>query len=197
MNPIVRMLKRYIKTPLRYALPLLFIGALVLSSTTGCISSNTGNQASELSNAYSTAYPTAGKSELLQRIVAYENDTTYHYPARLRTFTWINNTTVKEHYNYTGFGGEIQYSEDMTFIHFPTVSAASAYFDSNRPQYSQKSSSADYGTIYHSATGQDATVIKSVWDLKSIRSDSVQSRLEQFDVLIIKDTTLSHSVNQA
>jgi hypothetical protein len=38
MNPIVRMMKRYINTPLKYALPLLFIGALVLASTTGCVS---------------------------------------------------------------------------------------------------------------------------------------------------------------
>jgi hypothetical protein len=30
------MMKRYVKMPLKYALPLLFIGALVLSSTTGC-----------------------------------------------------------------------------------------------------------------------------------------------------------------
>jgi hypothetical protein len=37
MNPIARMMKRYIKTPLKYALPLLFIGALVLVSTTGCV----------------------------------------------------------------------------------------------------------------------------------------------------------------
>ena len=36
MNPIVKIMKRYIKTPLKYALPLLFIGALVLVSTTGC-----------------------------------------------------------------------------------------------------------------------------------------------------------------
>ena len=31
MNPIFRMMKRYIKTPFKYALPLLFIGALVLA----------------------------------------------------------------------------------------------------------------------------------------------------------------------
>jgi hypothetical protein len=36
MNPIVKMMKRYIKMPLKYALPLLFVGALVLASTTGC-----------------------------------------------------------------------------------------------------------------------------------------------------------------
>jgi len=32
------MMKRYIRMPLRYALPLLFIGALALASTTGCTS---------------------------------------------------------------------------------------------------------------------------------------------------------------
>ena len=43
MNLIVRMMKRYIKTPLKYALPLLFIGALVLVSISGCTSSTTQN----------------------------------------------------------------------------------------------------------------------------------------------------------
>ena len=38
MNPITRMMKRYIKTPLKYALPLLFIGSLVLVSISGCTS---------------------------------------------------------------------------------------------------------------------------------------------------------------
>jgi hypothetical protein len=37
MNPITRMMKRYIKTPLKYAVPLLCIGVLVLSvSISGC-----------------------------------------------------------------------------------------------------------------------------------------------------------------
>ena len=38
MNPIARMMKRYIKTPLKYALPLLFIGSLALVSISGCTS---------------------------------------------------------------------------------------------------------------------------------------------------------------
>jgi len=46
MNPITRMMKRYIKMPLKYALPLLFIGALVLASTTGCVTVTTNNTAS-------------------------------------------------------------------------------------------------------------------------------------------------------
>jgi hypothetical protein len=40
MNPITRMMKRYIKTPLKYALPLLFVGALVLVSISGCTTTN-------------------------------------------------------------------------------------------------------------------------------------------------------------
>jgi hypothetical protein len=39
------MMKRYIKMPLKYALPLLFIGALVLSSTTGCTSNTSTSSA--------------------------------------------------------------------------------------------------------------------------------------------------------
>ncbi len=38
-------MKRYIKTPLKYALPLLFIGALVLVSISGCTSPTSSNQA--------------------------------------------------------------------------------------------------------------------------------------------------------
>jgi hypothetical protein len=41
MHPIARMMKWYFKMPLKYALPLLFIGALVLSATTGCVQQET------------------------------------------------------------------------------------------------------------------------------------------------------------
>jgi len=50
MNPIVRMMKRYIKTPLKYALPLLFISALVLSATTGCVTATTNTSSSGSNN---------------------------------------------------------------------------------------------------------------------------------------------------
>lgn len=46
MNPIVRMMKRYIKMPLKKALPLLFIGALVLAATCGCTTTTTQNASS-------------------------------------------------------------------------------------------------------------------------------------------------------
>jgi uncharacterized lipoprotein YajG len=41
MNPIVKMMKSYIKMPLKYALSLLFICALALSATTGCTTQDT------------------------------------------------------------------------------------------------------------------------------------------------------------
>jgi hypothetical protein len=39
MNPITRMMKRYINMPMKKALPLLFICAILLVSITGCTSS--------------------------------------------------------------------------------------------------------------------------------------------------------------
>ena len=65
MNPIARMMKRYIKMPLKYALPLLFIGALVLSATTGCTDSTnptatpTAQKATASPTAKATSTPTA------------------------------------------------------------------------------------------------------------------------------------------
>ena len=46
MNPIARMMKRYIKMPLKKALPLLFIGALVLVATAGCTTNTTTQNSS-------------------------------------------------------------------------------------------------------------------------------------------------------
>ena|GEM_PF-1957423 len=78
-----------------------------------------------------------------------------------------------------------------------TVNAASAYFDGKRPQYTQKSSFANYGSLYSLVTGQDATVIKSFWRTGTIGSDYVTYDLEQLDALIIEGTKLDQSINQA
>ena len=50
MNPIVRMMKRYIRMPLKKALPLLFIGALVLVATCGCTQNTTTNTTTQNSS---------------------------------------------------------------------------------------------------------------------------------------------------
>ena len=177
--------------PLKYALPLLFIGALVLASTTGC-TTNTGNQASEVS----TAYPTAGKSELLQGIVAEENESVGSRWDGYKV-TWINNTAVNIQGKTTSYGGSLIQTHNYTYMHFPTVNSASAYFDSKRPQYTEKSSSANHGSLYSLVTDHDATVIKSVWRSGTIGSDDVIYRLEQLDALVIDDSYQSHWINQA
>jgi hypothetical protein len=65
LNSIIRMMKRYINMPLKYALPLLFISSLVLASTTGCVSNTSTNQADI------TSYPQAGQhSRLIQAFAA-------------------------------------------------------------------------------------------------------------------------------
>ena len=46
MNPIAKMMKRYINMPLKKALPLLFICALLLVATTGCTSNTTTQNSS-------------------------------------------------------------------------------------------------------------------------------------------------------
>jgi hypothetical protein len=81
MNPIARMMKRYINMPLKKALPLLFIGALVLVATTGCtdtknttqnlsgggtgaagvaVKVNSVNTYSQLGSGYAVSTPKAG-----------------------------------------------------------------------------------------------------------------------------------------
>ncbi len=71
MNPIARMMKRYIKTPLKYALPLLFIGSLALVSISGCTSPTSSNQAA--GNASPTASTSASASALVTPSVTSSN----------------------------------------------------------------------------------------------------------------------------
>jgi hypothetical protein len=86
MNPITRMMKRYIKTPLKYALPLLFIGALVLVSISGCTSST---------NPTSSATPSSG--DMISSLNSYFSST--------KNETIVNpftQTTVDNHTAYIG-----------------------------------------------------------------------------------------------
>ncbi|MFZ1022102.1 MAG: DUF4352 domain-containing protein [Halobacteriota archaeon] len=46
MNPVAKMMKRHINMPLKKALPLLFIGSLVLVATAGCTTNTTTQNSS-------------------------------------------------------------------------------------------------------------------------------------------------------
>jgi hypothetical protein len=82
MNPIIRMMKRYIKMPLKYALPLLFISALVLSATTGCTDS-TSPTATPTATVKATATPTVKATATPQASVTTSNE------LRLSLFTTL------------------------------------------------------------------------------------------------------------
>ena len=77
-----------------------------------------------------------------------------------------------------------------------TVNAASAYFDGKRPQYTQKSSFANYGSLYSLVTprcyGDKVSLANG-----HLGSDYVTYDLEQLDALIIEGTKLDQSINQA
>ncbi len=66
MNPIARMMKRYIKMPLKKALPLLFISALVLVSISGCTSSTNPTATPTATNGSQGYY--VGLTPLLQKL---------------------------------------------------------------------------------------------------------------------------------
>ena len=73
MNPITRMMKRYIKTPLKYALPLFFIGSIVLVSMSGCTSPATTSpspSASSMPTAKPTAVTTAQATKSVAKTTA-------------------------------------------------------------------------------------------------------------------------------
>ena len=109
MNPIVRMMKRYIKMPLKYALPLLFICALALSATTGCTTQDTTqsvvNQSADQSgqqtatNPISVTVKTAGTSMAIGSF--YTPQSGYKYV--LYNATVKNNNDKDLHVNPTYF----------------------------------------------------------------------------------------------
>jgi hypothetical protein len=146
------------------------------------------NQASNVS----TAYPMSGRSPLVQAVVEYYRNIEY-MGGRYDPFnvTWINNTAAKTTGIVTsgeGYSKTVR-TVNMTFIHFPTIAAASAYFDSLRPRYLEKSSGIN-GVPYDKITGTLPTVTKEV---RTVYEPIYhQSRLTQQDALITitEDTTV-------
>jgi hypothetical protein len=170
----------------------LVVASLSVAGCTILPAPKTDNQASNVSTTtlVSTAYPTAGKSELLRAIVADENKSIGSSLDGYKV-TWINNSTVKIEGTKTVNNFSLVQTFNYTFTHFPTANAASAYFDSNRPQYTE-TLLANHSSLYSRVTGQNATVINSVWRLGTLRTDEVTYTLEQFDALIIETSSQHH-----
>ena len=179
MNPIARMMKRYIKTPLKYALPLLFIGSLALVSISGCTSSTTNNQASGVSE-------TSGHA-LVQALVDEDAQISSYKP--LISVTWPNDTTAHEHFVRNDTSDIM--TTDITYSAFPNITAASAYFDSLRSQYPIKPESAPHDIDLKFVTGQAPTVYKA------LTTTDYNHYLTQEDTVVMQLSFQHQSVNQA
>jgi len=183
MNPIVRMMKRYINMPLRYALPLLFISALVLSATTGCVKTTdpTTNQADI------TSYPQAGQhSRLIEAFVeqnkpAGVNDQPYDV-------RWLNNTTAQLTVTMTSMA--TQSTTVTTYAHFPSIEAATSYFYSRASAYPKKDPYMTYLPHYDLVTGHDPTVVRG------LEADASHLLYQTDDVVTMRNTTYI-TINQA
>jgi hypothetical protein len=175
------MMKRYIKMPLKYALPLLFIGALVLASTTGCASSTNPSPSASIMptttvtvtspGSVSTDYPASGRSKLVEAAVEYRRDdfNTKYLDTKSESFdvNWISNTT---------------HLKDFTITHFPSTAEATTYLTNNAAKYGTSiQSSFDPVIDYYKITGKTPTVYtmytKDYFSLTSI---------SQFDSLIVE-----------
>ena len=131
MNPIARMMKRYIKTPLKYALPLLFIGALVLVSISGCTSPATTSPSPAVSSA-----PTA------QQATVTPSPTSRASPSAAPTATPAATTTP------SGQGTASDNDFSLTAMNQGT------YTESN--QFLQPSAGDKYVSIYVELTNKNA-----------------------------------------
>ena len=187
MNLITRMMKRYIKTPLKYALPLFFIGALVLVSTAGC-TVQTQTTTSPTNQADITSYPQAGQHSQLVEALAESTRSVFNNTEGA-TFNekWLNDTTVQLTVEYTTNG--LHETGTWTYAQFPSVDAATAYFYSLQPQYPQKNPIADTGS-YSLVTNHEPGVFRG------LEADFYHT-ITQTDDVVMQYAGSSYSVNQA
>jgi len=187
MNPIARMMKRYIKTPLKYALPLLFIGALVLVSTTGCVSQTATTSANQ---ADITSYPQAGQhSRLVEAFAAQDNLNPSTLSDYARNVQWLNDTTAQVTITYTV--ETTHYTGVNTYVQFPTIDAATAYFYSLQSQYPQKDPGMTYLPPYDDITGHNPTVARG------LEAADATHYLYQTDNVVTQLADSWYTVNQA
>jgi len=159
--------------PIKAILVLILVASLVAGCTVN-------NQASSVS----TAYPTAGRSVLLQGIEARYNASAVNHGYEDYKVTWVNNTTVAVHMKITS---ETEVTTwDYKFTHFPTINGATAYFDSHELRYTDKPDTAEHASLYALVTGvKNSSVSKEV----TIPSGNTTYHLKQIDSLIIESSS--------
>lgn len=152
---------------------------LVTSLVAGCATLFGNNQASNVS----TAYPTAWRSELLQGIEASYNESATNHHYNDYEVTWMGNTTIIVHMKITSDAEVTMW--DYKFTHFLTIEAATAYFDSHKVLYTNKSDTVDHASLYAHVTG---VKYPSALQEVTIPAGNTTYHLEQIDALIIESS---------
>jgi hypothetical protein len=171
--------------------PITAIVVLVLvdSLVAGCTVNTTlfgNNQTSSIS----TAYPAAGRSELLQGIETSYNESAANHQYDDYNVTWMDNTTITIHMKISSETKVTTW--DYKFTHFPTIEAATAYFDSHQLEYPSKPDIIDHASLYAHVTGvKNASVSKEV-----TRPGDTAYHLEQIDSLIIESSSRTYFIDQ-
>lgn len=104
MNPITKMMKRYIKMPLKKALPLLFICSLLLVGITGCTqqetTSSVGNASGGGGGAQAASMSATANQVAVPSFEFYTPKTGYKYVAFNAT---VNNVNAKSRWIGTSY----------------------------------------------------------------------------------------------
>jgi hypothetical protein len=155
---------------------------LVASLVAGCTVNTTlsgNNQASSVS----TAYPTAGRSELLQGIEASYNESAANQQYEDYKVTWMSNTTITIHMKMTSEAEVITW--DYKFTQFPTIDGATAYFDSHRLGNTSEPDIIDHASLYAHVTGVKNPSVST----EVIRYGNTTYHFEQIDAVIIESSS--------
>ncbi len=123
------MMKRYIKTPLKYALPLLFIGALVLVSISGCLShANTSTSGGSPTATPTAANGTASNGKISITAInqgTYVSDNQFEQPAAGNKYVQIYVTVTNVNYPDETIGNQLFFTlfDSNSVGHQPTLAS--------------------------------------------------------------------------
>ena len=129
MNLIARMMKHYIKTPLKYALPLLFVGSLVLVSISGCLSlHNTNTAVASPTATPATPNGTASNGKISITAInqgTYASDNQFEQPAAGNKYVQIYVTVTNVNYPDETIGNQLFFTlfDSNNVGHQPTLAS--------------------------------------------------------------------------
>jgi hypothetical protein len=155
------------------------LAAVILAS--GCVEVTTNTTPSNQGGGINE---TSGHA-LVQALIDKDANGSYR---PLVSVTWLNGTTAHEHFvrNDTS---EVM-TTDITYSAFPSVTAASAYFDSLKNQYPIKPESG-HEIYLVLVTGQTPTVYKA------LTTSDYNHYLTQEDTVVMQQSFQFQSINQA